>query len=1025
MAWFTWRKPPQSRSQSKRPRRLVLEQLETRYVPAAASSGAAALAAAYDQLPLHFEANQGEADPAVDFLARGAGYTVYLSGGQAVLSLQAPSPAGGTSSPEAVVRLGLAGAASARARGLDLLPGVSNYLVGNDPSQWHTNIATYGRVEYADVYPGIDLIYHGNQKQLEYDFQVAPGADPSRIRLTVQGAASVSLDGQGDLVLHTAAGDVVEPAPSLYQEVNGARQAVAGHYVLSADGTVGFTVGAYDATRPLVIDPVLGYSTYLGAGGSDEGYGIAVDSTGHAYVTGATTSLKFPTVNPIELPNPAGGQYIYVTKFSTDGTKLIYSTYLGGLFNPGNAGNGIAVNAAGEAYVTGLTDSPNFPTVNAVQSTLRGAQSAVVVKLNASGSGLVYSTYLGGPDTPGSPGGAVTTGVAIAVDPAGNAFVTGRTNSNDFPTLNALHSTYTRGLQTGFVTKLSPGGGLVFSTYLGGNVLSGEDHAWAIAADSAGNAYVVGDTTSSDFPTLNPLQPYLGGIAAFVTKLTPGGTLAYSTTLGGTVTAAYGVAVDSSGSAYVTGETSGAQFPTTPDAFLPTYRGGISEAFVTKLSPSGSSLVYSTFLDGNGGSVAYAIAVDDAGNAYVGGNTESVNTGGTHILFPLVNPTQGASLSEVACAFVTEVNPTGQDLVFSTFLGGHGSSDPVKGVAVDHQGNFYVTGFTQSPDFPTVHPFQGTYAGGMDAFVTKFAVPQPLAAAPDTFTATAGIPLIVAAPGVLANDGGGTGPLTAVLVSPPSHGALTLGPDGSLTYVPAAGFSGTDTFTYQDRDATGLLSNVVTDTILVTSGTPDQLYVAAVFEDALGRAPDAASLTYWSGQLDAGLPRAVFANALTHSPEYYTNLINADYEKYLGRPADPAGLGYWLAALQGGLSDEHLEASFFSSPEYIASKGGLGAGWVNGVYQDELGRPADPAGQAYFLSQIAAGVSPKQLTFTFAASPEREAQRIGVDYLRYLHRPLDVAGQAYWVDQFVHHGASNENVIAGFLASLEYFQQHS
>jgi hypothetical protein len=608
---------------------LDLEYLEIRSLPRGTGAPAGQLQAVYGQVPLRFEANQGQTDPQVRFLARGQGYALFLTGTEAVLSLQKPAalaPGIVGPNPEAkgtVLRMQLVGGKStSQGAGVDRLAGTSNYFVGNDPRQWHTAVPTYGRVAYHNVYAGIDLVYYGNQQQLEYDFTVAPGANPGLIQLNFEGAQAVTLDGQGDLVLSTAGGDVVEHAPVSYQDGAGGRQVVAGRFVMEGGHQVGFAVGAYDRTRPLIIDPTLSYSTYLGGSGSDSGMGIAVDSAGNTYVTGAATSSNFPTTSGAFQTTLASQANAFVTKLNAQGTALVYSTYLGGRgINQVDQGTAIAVDSAGNAYVIGLTSSSNFPTTaGAFQTTLGGFENAFVTKLNPSGTALVYSTYLGG--------SGVDFGTGIVVDSATNAYVTGDAGSSNFPTTpGAFQTTRVGSFENAFVTKLNPGGtALVYSTYLGG---SGVDFGRGIVVDSAANAYITGMTSSSNFPTTpGAFQTTFGGTAnAFVTKLNANGTgLVYSTYLGGSSNTQFdqgtAIAVDSAGNAYVIGLTSSSNFPTTAGAFQTTL-GGFENAFVTKLNPSGTALLYSTYFGGRNGDFGEGIAVDAAGNAYITGGTNS------------------------------------------------------------------------------------------------------------------------------------------------------------------------------------------------------------------------------------------------------------------------------------------------------------------------------------------------------------------------------------------------------------------
>jgi hypothetical protein len=635
---------------------------------------------------------------------------------------------------------------AAKAFGGDELPGKSNYFIGNDPKKWRTNVPTYAKVRYKDVYPGIDLVYHGNQRQLEYDFVVAPGADPKVIQLAVAAMSPspngglrppLRVDANGDLVVATEGGEVRFHKPIVYQSAEDGvnrdsklqnRKLLDGHYLLTADNRIHFEILSYDKSKPLVIDPVLIYSTYLGGSGSEEAWAIAVDSSGNAYVAGATNSVDFPTMNPVQgmcRNCTGGGANAFVTKLSATGSALVYSTYLGGTYPgdeglPGPGGDGavsIAVDSSGSAYVAGWTYSTDFPTVNAVQAFNAGLEDAFVAKLGPAGNALVYSTYLGGS------GNDLVSG--IAADSSGNAYVAGYTGSTDFPTLNPIQPAYAGGVWDAFVTKFSTTGALVYSTYLGG---SGDDVGFGIAVDSSGNAYVAGATSSTNFPTMNPLQAAnAGNCDVFVAKLNAAGSaLVYSTYLGGSGNDGYivnvgglgvSIAVDSSGNAYVAGGTESTDFPTV-NPIQPAYAGGSSDAFVAEINAAGSALVYSTYLGGSGQDAAWAIAVDSSGNAYVAGYTGSTD-------FPTLNPIQPAFAGGVYDAFVAEINAGGSALVYSTYLGGTGY-DYGFGMAVDSAGNAYVAGYTTSTDFPTMNPLQPAYAGGNgDAFVAKLSPLTP------------------------------------------------------------------------------------------------------------------------------------------------------------------------------------------------------------------------------------------------------------------------------------------------------------
>jgi hypothetical protein len=686
------------------------------------------IAGSYGRLPLSFEANQGQTDAQVRFLSRGDGYALFLTSTEAVFRLQKPvasdtgkanlnQDAGGD-----VLRTRLVGANPVpQVVGLDEQTGQSNYFLGNDPIQWQTNVANYGKVEYRDVYRGINLVYYGNQQQLEYDFVVQPGADPNMIGLALDGVQDLTLDAQGNLVVHMAAGDVVEHAPVIYQEGAGGRQAIAGHYVLRDNHQAGFAVAAYDHSQPLIIDPILVYSTYLGGSDTDYAQGIAVDAAGNAYVTGNTYSANFPTT-PGAFQGTAGGRNnVFIAKLNASGSALVYSTYLGG-GSSNETGRAIAVDSAGNAYVTGITTSVNFPTTpSALQRTMTvGWSHAFLTRLNASGSALVYSTYLGG-DSPDRADG-------IAVDGAGNAYVAGYTASGNFPTTPGAFQRTLRGSSpfkgnafvAKFNTNLAGGASLLYSTYLGGSGLdgfgrSGGDGAEGIAVDAAGNAYVTGTAHSTDFPTTpGAFQQTIGGgfYNAFVTKVNASGTaLVYSSYLGGADNDfGQGIAVDRDGNAYVTGDAQSSNFPTTPGAFQ---RTGRNAAFVTKVNASGTALAYSTYLGGSSGGQGYGIAVDGEGSAYVTGVTSSADFPVTTGAFQRTLGSRGNN------AFVTRLSAGGSALAYSTYLGGS-AGDGGQGIALDGAGNAYVAGWTGSGDFPTTAgAFQRTLRGRSNAFVAK------------------------------------------------------------------------------------------------------------------------------------------------------------------------------------------------------------------------------------------------------------------------------------------------------------------
>lgn len=672
---------------------LCLEALEDRRLM---STGMAA----FGQLPLAFEPNQGQASARADFLAHGPGYGLSLTAAGADLSLQG---AADTASPT-VVQARLVGSNPvASAYTLDRLEGVSNYYTGNDPAAWHIAVPTYGQVAYHDVYPGVDLRYHGNQTQLEYDLIVAPAADPGVIRLTFTGVRTMALDGQGNLILHTASGDVIQHAPVVYQEVGGARRAVVGRFVMEDGQTVGFAIGAYDHTSSLTIDPVLGYSTFLGGSDVDGAFGIRVDAGGNAYVVGRTFSTNMPTAGPAQGSN-AGARDAFVARLNVTGTGLVYATYLGGSAN--DEALNVAVDALGNAYVTGDTRSTDFPHGNAFQPNFGGGlQDAFVAKLNPTG-GLLYSSYLGG--------NGFDEGLSIAVDALGNAYVVGDTQSTNLPTPGGLQPTFGGGTPPnagdGFLAKISSDGKtLVYGTYLGG---SANDIAEDVAVDSAGNIFVAGATTSTNFPLVRPIQSTYGGglFDAFVAEINPAGTaFVYSTLLGGNdEDVAYGLGIDALGAAYVAGYTRSTNFPTVNA--LQAANAGDFDVFVTKILPGGTGIAYSTYLGGRGTDQAAGLAVDAVGNAYITGTTTSAD-------FPTANPVQTA-LAGGADAFVTKITPDGSALSYSTYLGGTGN-DFGNRIAVDAAGNAYVAGQTGSVDFPLSKPGQGSIGGADDGFVAR------------------------------------------------------------------------------------------------------------------------------------------------------------------------------------------------------------------------------------------------------------------------------------------------------------------
>ncbi len=677
---------------------------------------------AYGKLPLLFIENQGQVDEAVKYYVKASGQTVYFTEENIVFDLIRPDGAEVDNTAERLALsldfLGANSQPTIEGSGKD--DGTVNYLVGNDPEQWHTNVPTYRELVYRDIYPNIDLRLYGDGGMLRYDFVVNPGATSEAIALAYNGIDSLAIV-DGELVIGTAFGDMVQCQPYIYQRIGDEVVEVEGGFRLGSDNTYGFYVAAYNNQHPLIIDPVLlDYATYLGGTDDDGGNGIAVDSDSYAYVTGHTESANFPFTTGAYQNALQGSYDAFVTKLSQDGSALVYSTYLGGTDNDDKAYS-IAVDSNNHAYITGLTRSNDFPTQNPFQPALVGAADVFVTKLSQDGTSLVYSTYLGGED--------IDWGYAIALDSGNCAYVTGETRSPLlFPTQNPYQATLAGGTSDAFVTKLSSAGNtLVYSTYLGGNA---SELGEGIAVDSNNYAYVDGYTDSIDFPTQNPYQGALAGeVDAFVTKLSSAGnTLVYSTYLGGDFEDyAHDIALDSEGHAYATGKTEGpGDFPTTAGAFQTSFGGGNYDVFVTKLSLAGNSLMYSTYFGGDSFDLAEGIVVDPDNHAYFAGETWS-STGTLPITSDAFQPAYAGN----GDAFATKLSPAGDALVYSSYLGGTGW-DIGTGIALDPDDHAYVSGWTQSGDFPTTDGAFMEYPGGVsypdtwDAFAAKIVAPCDL-----------------------------------------------------------------------------------------------------------------------------------------------------------------------------------------------------------------------------------------------------------------------------------------------------------
>jgi len=720
----------------------------------------------YARLPLRFETNSGQTDARVKYLTRNTNYTLFFMPTEIAIAFNGHADVHKASEnksakeeprlqlrPSGVVRMQLTEAnQGAEIKGMNQLPGFTNYLVGNDPRRWHTHVPNFSHIEYREIYPGIHLVFYGNRDELEFDFIVTPGANPDDIRLSFEGVENMLLDERDNLIVQTSAGKLHLRKPIIYQENHGIRKSISGGFVLDDHHQVRLQVSAFDTQKPLVIDPVLHYSTFLGGEGSDKALDVALDPEGNVIITGYTSSTDFPLQNPVR-DDLLGSRDAFVTKFNPTLSSIIYSTYLGG--NGEDYATSVASDLDGNAYITGSTQSINFPvTDDAIDNTcgsdgfcdpyisnvgILQNTDAFVTKLNSAGN-LVYSTYLGGSES--------DFGRGIAVDGVGSIYVAGGTRSTDFPATSGAFQTSCVGPNPVatwcdwdvFVTKFNPSGStLMYSTFFGG---SNRDEAYDIALDTspglASAAYVAGFTASvRDFPsTPGAIQDALNGNDGFVMKLNAlGNSIVYATSLGGSDSDwISGIAVDDLGNAYVIGTTSSNDFPTSAGAFDTTCgtdgncnntgTGNWVDAFVSKLNPTGTALLYSTYLGGINKEFGEDITVHISGGnreAYVTGKTLSPD-------FPVVNPIQGTygeseHTGGNGDVFVTRFNAAGSNLVFSTYLGG-GGPDGGWGITVDANGNSYITGNTTSDDFPAT---LGAYQSDLqnpplvrgDAFVAR------------------------------------------------------------------------------------------------------------------------------------------------------------------------------------------------------------------------------------------------------------------------------------------------------------------
>lgn len=652
-------------------------------------------------IPGFFEQNLGQAEARVAFLGRHGRTRVYFTTTGVIFSVAGEDP----------VRMRFPGAnPSPRLSGEAPLSSSSNYLVGADPAAWRTRVPHYERVRYHGLYAGIDVVFYRREGHLEYDFIIAPGADPDQIQVAFAEIGGISLNGRDEVVMAVDRGGIVQTIPAVYQDIAGVRVAVGAKQVVDPAGRIRFALAGYDRGHVLVLDPALQFSRYFGGSGEEEIINLTADATGNIYVTGGTSSPDLPAAGdslpyPEDMFDVEGNRLAFVAKLDPSGTRLLYMTYLGGRRT--STSHYIRVDQAGNAYVTGRTEASDFPTVNPIQAGYAGGTDDIFVsKLNRDGTALIYSTYLGGSE--------YDQARSLALDGNGNVYLTGRTDSADFPVVDPVIADYA-GEQDGFVTKLNRDGDrIVYSTYLGGR---GNDIGHAITVDEGGYAYVTGLSNSPDFPTAGAYQPaWRGGEGddAIVVKVKADGTgFVYSTFIGGSGDdESRAITVDAVGSAIISGYTRSRDFPTR-DALQDDFGGGSHDIFVTALTAKGSDLAWSTYLGGSGSDYGRGLAIDPAGHIYLTGYTSSAND------FPLQQPLQEEFAGGEADAFVMMLAPAAARLMFSSFLGG-GAHERGRAVTVDAAGNILVSGHTESEDFPVSSPASPGFGGGADdAFLIK------------------------------------------------------------------------------------------------------------------------------------------------------------------------------------------------------------------------------------------------------------------------------------------------------------------
>ncbi|MBC8164625.1 MAG: SBBP repeat-containing protein [Bryobacteraceae bacterium] len=1002
----------------------------------------------YGKLPLSFEENRGQTDQSVRYLSRGNGYTLFLTDKDAVLSLTRVE--GETKFLTTDIRMRFAGSTGkAGLEASELQSGKSNYMSGSNPKLWQTGIRRFGRINYKNLYPGVDAVFYGNQRQLEYDFVVAPGVDPKQIRLEFEGTSGVAVSNAGNLVLKTALGDLEQLRPVAYQNVNGTRRQIDARYAVS-NGKVGFELARYDRRKPLIIDPVLQWTNFLGGTGVDTATAIAVDTAGNSYVVGSTSSVDFPASSRFLGVARGGAADGYIIKYNTTGTTAAYATFING--NGNDQPLGVTVDATGNAFVVGSTDSTNFPLVTPVQNIYNGNQDGFALKINPGGDILVYSTYIGGLNS--------DTASDVKVDADGRAVIVGTTSS-----FNVFQgSVYNGGSSDAFMAKLAATGNIyVYGFYLGS---TGTDSASGVAVDSTGAAYVTGRTNSGSFPrTPGVLQGALsstGVFDAFVAKVTPLGFAVYSTFLGGAgIDAGVSIAVDSTFNAYVLGFTESAVFP----GATTSTNAGAGDLFLTKINPNATAIVYSRFIGGAGIELAGRLAVNPTtGIAYLTGTTQSTD-------FPNLNSIQ-VFRSGLTDAVVVEVSPAGA-LASSTFLGGLGD-ETGNGIAIDGSNNIYLAGTTSSFDFPKA-PLQaggGQLLGTQDGYLVKLSncsvglaplvggapgrdhtaleeIGSVTVTADATCTYAAQVSdatwIFITSPTTLTGSGTVTYRVSAN-TGPPRTGFINIGGQRfTLTQtggqIPGGGCLFPPSIQGDQVPAQGVARSFVVGTqnsacpytittsapwiqLFPNNGTNTATINYTVFPN-FGSALRAASI--FVSFLQPGQPGHVTYQILITQPG--TGLSEAQrfvtlvYFNFLGRYPTPSEIDFQVAALTAGALRGDLALNFFNAEEF--NRGGR---FVAGLYVGLLNRNAEFAGWLFQRNALATNaVSQNQLVTNFlnsveymAANPaQTDAQFVNLLYVQVLGR-VPTIGEVNLQVGALAAGTTRVALASAFLNTAEF-----